>query len=389
MGNPASDYLKEYRTEHISVPPAGWSVKTILPGPDSEHQVRIAFPPGRRKKGSGKLVSILHPLGENPKKCKAGSQEPEVRSQNQRQRKDNEWGVGEWYAVRGSGSGFKPPAHSGPYGSRIEAEEAARKYGHERISEGKPGHAAAHYFRVRKKKGNPNGAAAGWKPYEEGWVVSAKVDGTPQRWIYHTKEEAEEATQKAKTRGFTSIRLTRAGNPNGAAAAAQLYTDFHGRAPSEVLKFQEDLMASGDYTALGDMGSLWLDPVEGDPERWPIPSIEFEKKDGVKLATDPGGKQLYLVGGNQTLPLDYLAKKGVETDKRFIALGEVYGISYRTEKKFDGYRTIEYAHEFGEKTGERPFAYYDAELERIVLVGGAYSIADPTDALGASPGIVN
>ena len=266
MGNPASDYLKEYRTEHIAVPPAGWSVKTILPGPDSEHQVRIAFPPGRRKKGSGKLVSILHPKGENPKKCKAREQ-----------------GIG------------------------------------------------------NREQKNPSRAAV---------------------------------------------------NPNGT-AAAQLYTDFHGRAPSEVLKFQEDLMASGDYTALGDMGSLWLEPVPGDPEKWPVPSIEFEKKDKVKLATDPGGKQLYLVGGNQTLPLDYLAKKGVQTDKRFISLGIVYGISYRTEKKFDGYRTFEYAHKFGEETGERPLAYYDAELERIVLVGGAYSIADPDDGLGASPGIVN
>ena len=190
---------------------------------------------------------------------------------------------------------------------------------------------------------------------------------------------------------FSKAELAKAArklsNPNG--AAQQLYTDFHGRAPSEILTLQEALMASGDYTALGDMGSLWLEPVEGEPSEWPTPSIEFEKSDKVKLATDSKGKQLYLAGGNQKLPLDYLEKHGVATDKRFISLGEIYGISYLTEKSFDGYRDSEYAHEFGEQTGERPFAFYDAELKRIVLAGGAYSIAGVDDALGASPGIVN
>ena len=56
---------RKFRTEDISTTPKGWKVRTkTLP---SGHRVRIAFPPGRRQKGSGEVVQILHPLsGKNP-----------------------------------------------------------------------------------------------------------------------------------------------------------------------------------------------------------------------------------------------------------------------------------------------------------------------------------
>lgn len=57
------------RTEHVQQTPRGWRVRTIVPGPQSQHEVRIAFPPGRRKKGSGRVVEILHPESERNPKC--------------------------------------------------------------------------------------------------------------------------------------------------------------------------------------------------------------------------------------------------------------------------------------------------------------------------------
>src|SRR5207245_923849 len=59
----------EYRTEHIAETPRGWRVRMKAPGVSSQHLVAIAFPPGRRKKGSGRLVEILHPAGERNPKC--------------------------------------------------------------------------------------------------------------------------------------------------------------------------------------------------------------------------------------------------------------------------------------------------------------------------------
>jgi hypothetical protein len=51
--------------QHIAPVPSGWKVKTV--SHKSGHQARIAFPPGAQKKGSGRLVEILHPKTEkNP-----------------------------------------------------------------------------------------------------------------------------------------------------------------------------------------------------------------------------------------------------------------------------------------------------------------------------------
>ena len=59
---------RKFRHQDIAVPPAGTSVRTIHAG---KHEVRIAFPKGARRKGSGKIVSILHPLGEKNPECGA------------------------------------------------------------------------------------------------------------------------------------------------------------------------------------------------------------------------------------------------------------------------------------------------------------------------------
>lgn len=247
----------------------------------------------------------------------------------------------------------------------------------------------------------------GLRPFE---VLFRDVRGKLQRWtrFYPGLEPARaDARQAVEREGGKLITVKLSSHDprqaNGAVrgkdsrrrknqeGAAEMYAAFHGRAPSEVLELQEALLAAGDYTALGAMGSLWLTPVsaEVDPSKWPPPSIEFTPEDRVKLATDQGGIQLYLVGGNQELPLEYLERQGRDVDHRFVSLGEVHGISYLTEKKFDGFQTTEYAHQFGEETGERPTAWYDRETKRILLVGGAYSIAPFKAELGASPGIVN
>ncbi len=171
-------------------------------------------------------------------------------------------------------------------------------------------------------------------------------------------------------------------------SAAEAYTEFHGRGPREVLTFQESSVQAGDYFALGDMGGLWLHTVNG--KAWGRPDIQFEKQDGVKLAADKDGKQLFLMGGNQELPRKFIEQHtGGTKAMRFAPLGVAHGISYHTEKSFDRFRKSEYVHAFGEETGEKPEAYYDTELERIYLVGGAYRIENLDPALGASPGIAN
>lgn len=56
--------MKRFRHEHFTLPRRGDRVRTI--STPTGHRVRVAFPRGPRRKGASKLVSILHPLGENP-----------------------------------------------------------------------------------------------------------------------------------------------------------------------------------------------------------------------------------------------------------------------------------------------------------------------------------
>ena len=53
-----------FNVEHVRKAPAGHKIRTALAG---RHRVRIAFPPGAKQKGSGQVIEILHPKGENPK----------------------------------------------------------------------------------------------------------------------------------------------------------------------------------------------------------------------------------------------------------------------------------------------------------------------------------
>jgi hypothetical protein len=57
------ELAERFKHEDVSAVPAGWKVRTVTHG---DHRVRVAFPPGRKVKGSGRLVSVLHPVHENP-----------------------------------------------------------------------------------------------------------------------------------------------------------------------------------------------------------------------------------------------------------------------------------------------------------------------------------
>jgi hypothetical protein len=61
----------QFRTEEIAKAPRGWKVRTVKRG---EHELRIGFPPGPRKKGSGKVLEILHPKKEKNPSCIVSTQ---------------------------------------------------------------------------------------------------------------------------------------------------------------------------------------------------------------------------------------------------------------------------------------------------------------------------
>lgn len=165
--------------------------------------------------------------------------------------------------------------------------------------------------------------------------------------------------------------------------AMEAWKHFHGRDPRKIYEMQEAHVKAGTYSMLGRMGALWLMPLEkdSDPNGWPKPTIEWNPSEGVRLASNPEGTQYYFMGGDQNIGSEL-------PDGEYIDLGTCYGICYITEKSFHGFRSQDYAHQFGEVSGARPSLWYCRSHARLLLVGGDYTIAKETDK-GASLGIEN
>jgi hypothetical protein len=242
-----------YRVEHVATVPRGWRVRTRMM---STHMLRIAFPPGSRRKGTGKVIEILHPVNENP--C----------------------------------------------------------------------------------------------------AMSTKL--------------ARQSATRQRAARIRGARLSK--NPDSTDQAAQLYEKFHGRSPKEIMELQESDAQRKTYTAIGNLVELRIDAADG------LVSIGFNGSDDVKVASAPGGRQLYLLGGNQNID-SQLGRFGSDTTKDFVLLGTARQITYRARKSMNDFQSIDYYHDLGEETGEPPVAFYDRMKRRIFLAGGRYRVE--------APGIIN
>lgn len=177
--------------------------------------------------------------------------------------------------------------------------------------------------------------------------------------------------------GPNSLRPRR--NPSEVKQAVSLFQTFHGRDPKEIAEKHESAAMRLEYAALGDLDYLIVQPPDGRRVH-----INFEG-DGVKLASAPSGRQLYLIGGNQNLS-SLLEKFTDDPEKDFIDLGEALEVQYEARKIHSNFAPTQWYHKFGEKNGALPRLMYDKLKKRIFVIGGEYFI-DTADAV--SPGIEN
>jgi hypothetical protein len=153
-------------------------------------------------------------------------------------------------------------------------------------------------------------------------------------------------------------------------AAERLYEEFHGREPREILELQESDETRGDFTALGELVELTIVAPNGDTVQ-----IQF-KGDGVRVASSPDAAQLYLIGGNQDISGE-LRKFGADESKDLVDLGEAKQIVYEAAKWQTDFTAQEWKHDFGEKSGVRPRAFFDQLKKRIFFAGGTYKVKRP------------
>lgn len=163
-------------------------------------------------------------------------------------------------------------------------------------------------------------------------------------------------------------------NPQGRKSAREMAEEFHGRAVEQVINIDELECEPSDYAVIGELIEL---RVQDEKNEY---TLEFNNKDGVILACDSEGKQLYFIGGNQNINdlLDDIETKH-SLSQRFLFVGYLSGIVYKTEKHHlsdSNGEVCEYDHNFGEQGGHFPILIYDKLNEKMIIAGGTYDVRD-------------
>ena len=160
--------------------------------------------------------------------------------------------------------------------------------------------------------------------------------------------------------------------------AELLSEDFHGRPVREVIEVEEREVYDEYGAILGYLEELGILTEDGDG----LVPIRFQygpdDEDTVMLVSNPEGTNLELVGGDQDI--DWQAVDGASAQGKYlVAVGQVLTIAYRTDKHhLSGPKSqasgTTYEHEFGEEGGELPLLVFDRQNQRLLLVGGSYTV---------------
>ena len=234
--------------------------------------------------------------------------------------------------------------------------------------------------------------------------------------LVRSKEQAKAILlSELRARGEVGPRK----NPDDGTEADKLYRKFHGRGPDKIINLQiRGIDPYGDHPALTSLGPLIrlvvgeeVEIIEkdktweiGDADwvneiTWPrnVSDAEFDRiasrldKDSPQdirefkawlkakgspdvAGVPPKGRQLYFIGGDQTLDEALLRKLGCDPEKDICDLGDLALIEYFAQKRFDRFDPTIYFHILGEETDVRPRVFYMRHARQIFLAGGEYRV---------------
>jgi hypothetical protein len=179
-------------------------------------------------------------------------------------------------------------------------------------------------------------------------------------------------------------------NPGASMADADAaYEMFHGRGPDKIkvrsVALVDPYNEHPNLWQLGKLKSLTVGeciekmtgregeiPQSSHPDAWAV-FMEFSENEAPDLAGEPGGDQLFIVGGNQNVDR-FLTNLLAHGGKDPLDCGFVYRIEYFTRKGFDKFRPVNYWHHFGEDSRVQPRLIYDRTNHRLQLAGGEYTV---------------
>jgi len=182
------------------------------------------------------------------------------------------------------------------------------------------------------------------------------------------------------------IRLNAGKRRNPEDTAAERYEYFHGRAATVDTTVETKIHQHEVLSGIGKLLKLEILAINGEKKVW------LEGFKGALLAQDEKGRQLYIVGGDQSVNLKDF---GITQKHELEILGALTCVVYHTRKDHlrpeDG-GTAAYDHKFGReghvrrveagelaylfgKNGARlPFVGYDVRNKLLSIQGGGYEL---------------
>lgn len=349
---------ERFRHEDIASVPAGWKVRTVTTS--GGHRVRVAFPPGRRVKGAGRLVSILHPLsGSNPcgNPCTLRSSNPQelmVMSAN---------------PPRGRMETANP-RNPGYYSEKIDR-------GSDRVVIWANTDAGPFHVQPYVNVTGPHDATA---ITERGkYKTLQRARKKAQAWLddqrTHKKNPHELLIMGANPR----VEVVHGENP----PVEDIHEEFTGQEVKWIDVYNEPHMPAGRYAELGPLIALYVKPVKGGqvlrvgaPENHEDFADWWDKKPPI-IVTDSTARQIYFVNGCQDLST-LLEQFGAVKQDHFWMLGQVRRIDYECRKEHVAHPDEDrWKHDHGEEDGQFPALLFDAHHKRMLYAGGNYRIEGP------------
>ena len=163
--------------------------------------------------------------------------------------------------------------------------------------------------------------------------------------------------------------------------ASEMYRKFHGRPSKSILEIPEREHVHKHLAQLGTLTEIKvrLKPLGPAKDQRLVTlgagdAQAHEDSKAIHLCTSEDATSLYFVGGDQKLDLNAL---GFSKDdiKDLMLIGEVVEITYRTQKNFDKFKTLDYFHGLSEVTKRnRPVLLYKPRDRKMLMAGGEYRV---------------
>lgn len=168
---------------------------------------------------------------------------------------------------------------------------------------------------------------------------------------------------------------------NPEASASALFQRFHGTPSTSILEVTERMHVHENLAQLGTLTELkvLLNPTQARSAQRLVTlkasggASTHKDSKAVHLTSSEDGLSLYFTGGDQKLDVKALGFSGSEI-KDLMVIGELQEVTYRTQKNFDKFKTLDYYHGVGEENGKKPFLLYKPRDKQMLSAGGDYRV---------------